>query len=216
MSRGMCWVFANGELPAPRAVFARIQPGDRLIAADGGARRLADAGLRPDLLVGDFDSLTPQEVDSLAWSGTEVRRYPPEKDETDLELAMLAAADGGARAVRVIAALGGRLDQTLANLALLGLPELEGLDVRLDDGREEVFLIRGRAVIEGQAGERVSLLPWAGPASGVTTHGLRYPLRGETLLQERSRGVSNVMEGERAQVQVDAGVLVCVHRYGGE
>jgi thiamine pyrophosphokinase len=204
-------VFANGILSDLNAAFSLIQPGDHLVAADGGALHLKAMGLRPHLLVGDLDSLPAEDVEVLRLAGVEVRRYPAEKDETDLELAILAALEVGCRELRIIAALGGRLDQTLGNIGLLALPELADLDVRLDDGQEEVLLIRGRAALRGQKGETVSLLPWGQAVEGITTTGLRYPLYGETLYPERSRGISNEMLGTHAQVSVERGVLICVH-----
>jgi thiamine pyrophosphokinase len=107
------------------------------------------------------------------------------------------------------------LDQTLGNLGLLLRPELDGLDVRLEDGREEAFLIRGSAEIQGRAGDIVSLLPWNDPAEGVTTHALRYPLRDETLYPDRTRGISNEMQGDTAQVSLRAGILLCIHTRKG-
>jgi thiamine pyrophosphokinase len=119
----------------------------------------------------------------------------------------------GAQTIRIMGALGGRLDMTLSNIFLLMLPELEHCDARLEDGLEEVFLIRpGQAgIVEGHPGDIVSLLPWGGPAEGIRTEGLEYPLRGETLLPERTRGLSNVMASTQAQVMLDRGLLVCIH-----
>jgi thiamine pyrophosphokinase len=209
-------IFANGELTDPLAARSLIEPGDFLVAADGGARRLAALGLKPGLVVGDLDSLSSDEVLALREAGSEVLQFPPEKDETDLELALLETVRRGYGQIFIAAALGGRLDQTLANVFLLALPELAGVDARLHDGREEAFLIRGVGEITGQAGEIVSLLPLFGPAEGIHTTGLRYPLRGETLLPERSRGISNELLGELAEVRLEKGILLCIHRLGGE
>ena len=204
-------IFANGSLPDLPAARALIHPGDFLLGVDGGSRHLARLGLRPHLLVGDLDSLSPQEVAELATAGVEVLRYPPEKDETDLELAIEIALRRGFRELVIVAALGGRVDQALANIFLLSLPGLEGVSARLDDGLDEVFLIRSRATLEGRAGEIVSLLPLGAPAHGITTQGLRYPLRGETLFPERSRGISNELLAEQAEISLVEGVLVCIH-----
>ena len=87
-----------------------------------------------------------------------------------------------------------------------------GVDLRLDDGLEEVFLIRACGQIEGLPGDLVSLLPLGAPAQGVTTRGLKYPLNGETLQMQRTRGISNVLLQPQAVVTLTAGCLVCVHR----
>ncbi len=208
-------IFVNGRLRSPKRLAALLRPDDWLVAVDGGLRHLRCLGLAPRLLIGDLDSVTEDEVRWAAENGAEVRRYPREKDETDLELALAAGLQTGSREILLAAALGGRLDQTLGNLGLLLRPDLDGLDVRLEDGREEVFLIRGRAEIQGRAGDIVSLLPWNGQAEGVATLALRYPLRGETLYPDRTRGISNEMQGDTAQVSLRAGILLCIHTRKG-
>ena len=204
-------IFANGLMEHGDAVRALIQPGDLLVAADGGARHITAMGLRPDLLVGDLDSLSSLEVDGYERAGVEILRYPPEKDETDLELAIGKALERGCEDLTIIAALGGRIDQTLGNIFLLALPELERVTMRLDDGRDELFLIRGSGEVRGNPGEIVSLLPLSGPVRGITTHGLRYPLNGESLYPERTRGISNELIAQEARIEVAEGTLICIH-----
>jgi len=204
-------LFVNGLISDLEAARALLQPGDFLIAVDGGARHLAAMGLLPNLLIGDLDSLSTAEIAALETAGVPIQRYPVEKDETDLELAIQAALQRGAIRLLLVGALGGRIDQTLANIFLLTSPLLAGVEARLDDGIEAVSVIRGRALIRGRAGDTLSLLPVGGPASGITTTGLRYPLHAETLFPDRSRGVSNEMLTDRAEINLDEGVLLCVH-----
>ena len=211
-------IFANGPQIDIEAVRALIRPEDYRIAADGGLHHLDRLGLLPDLLIGDLDSVESGEVEALEANQVRIERHPVHKNETDLELAVEAAVRAGCTSLLILGGLGGRLDMTLANIFLLRLPELAGLDARFDDGREEVFLIesgnthpREGRVIEGRAGDTVSLLPLDGPASGIHTSGLSYPLRGETLFAERSRGVSNVMVASQARVIVETGRLICIH-----
>ncbi|MEI8307842.1 MAG: thiamine diphosphokinase [Chloroflexales bacterium] len=186
---------------------------DLIIAADGGGNALYAAGVRPHLVVGDLDSLDPQAEAAFRRAGTEVRRFPAEKDETDLELALLLAVERGADQIDILGALGGRWDQGMANVAMLALPELVGLRVRLRDQEQEAFLVRDAAEIPGGAGDTVSLLPLSGAAHGITTRGLSYPLVAATLRYERSRGISNVITQPPAHVSVGEGLLLVVHHY---
>ncbi len=188
-----------------------LQPADYLVCVDGGLRHMHSLGLRPHLLIGDLDSISPAEVLELEREHVRIQRYPVDKDETDLELALLAALKEGYRTMRLVAALGGRLDQTLGNLFLLTLPELSGCDIRMEDGIEEAFIIRSREMILGQPGDVVSLLPLAGSVTGVVTQGLRYPLHAETLWFERTRGISNVLLENQASIEVASGVLLAIH-----
>jgi len=205
-------IFANGHLPDLEPARRLICPEDALIAADGGTQHILALGLLPSLVIGDLDSLAADNRRRLEGSSVEIRQYPRDKNETDLELALHSALDEGYRSILILAALGGRLDQSLGNLALLTDPSLAEVDVRLDDGIEEVFFVRKQADIQGRPGDTVSLLPWGSPAGGVTTEGLRWPLRGETLYPDKTRGVSNEMLGETASVTIQSGLLLVVHR----
>ncbi len=210
-------VFANGDLHDGPAVRQALQQGAGalVIAADGGARLALACGLTPHLVVGDMDSLSEEELADLRARGVAIQRVAAEKDETDLELALLAAAERGATWVRVLGAAGGRLDQTLANVLLLTLDALAGRDVRLVAGRQTLWLIGpGDHALDGAPDDTISLIPLGGDARGVRTEGLRYPLRGETLRFGPARGVSNIIAEAGARVALDEGTLVVVHTPG--
>jgi len=188
-----------------------IRSAELLIAADGGALPLLRAGIVPHIAIGDMDSIDAAGLAELEARGVELRRFAREKDETDLELALLHAAAAGADSIDVLGALGGRWDHTLANVALLALPELRGRRARLLADGQTLFLVRESAVLEGQRGNMVSLLPLAGDARGVTTRGLRYPLEDATLSYQRARGVSNVLLDPPGHVSLRDGLLLVVH-----
>lgn len=204
-------LFVNGDFPQPEKIIAQIQPRDVLIAVDGGLRHMTQHKLTPNLIIGDLDSADPAEVQRLQAQGVEVRRYPVDKDETDLELALNAALKLQPDLIWVVAALGDRIDQTLGNIFLLTRPELTHTDVRLVDGLREVLLIRASGTINGIPGQRVSLLPLNGPAQGIRTEGLAFPLNGETLYPERTRGISNRLTAPTAHVKLTGGLLLCIH-----
>jgi thiamine pyrophosphokinase len=203
-------IFANGDFPDSMAHRGLLRSDDLIVAADGGAVHACAAGVTPHVVVGDLDSLEPSLRAELEVAGTRFLLHAAAKDETDLELALLYAAQQGAEEIIVLAALGGRLDQTVANLLLLAHPELTGVGVRIVEGEQTAFLIRDQAVVQGHPGDTVSLIPLGGDARGVTTDGLRWPLHDETLRFGPARGVSNVLLGRQARVRVRVGVLLCV------
>jgi thiamine pyrophosphokinase len=205
-------VIANGMLSDPAAARALIQPGDRVIAADGGAAHCLALGLVPDLVVGDFDSLSAADLERLQALGARLEKYPARKDETDLELALRIACAGGAQPVLVLGALGSRWDMSLANILLLAHPDFRSTRLTLVDGPVEISLAQPGAdcIISGAAGDTVSLIPLQGDAHGVVTDGLEYPLLDETLQYAATRGVSNVLLGTRARVGLKSGLLLCV------
>ncbi|HLO34801.1 MAG TPA: thiamine diphosphokinase, partial [Candidatus Deferrimicrobium sp.] len=165
-----------------------------------------------DLWVGDGDSIGEDELAGLVAAGVPLRRSPVDKDESDAELAVLAALDAGARRVTILGALGGdRIDHGLANVWLLGHPRLAGCDVRLLDAAARIRLVGpGRTDLGGRVGDLVSILPFAGDAAGLVTEGLRYPLRGERLPSGPSRGLSNVRDGDDASVTIGSGRILVV------
>ena len=191
-----------------------IRSADLLIAADGGALPLLRAGIVPHVAIGDMDSIDVVGLAELEARGVALRRFAREKDETDLELALLYAAAAGADSIDILGALGGRWDHTLANVALLALPELHGLGARLLADGQTLYLVREAAVLEGQRGDTVSLLPLSGDAHGVTTRGLQYPLDDATLSYERARGVSNVLLDPPGHVSLREGLLLVVQHAG--
>ena len=194
---------------------AQIRAADLLIAADGGALPLMRLGVPPRLVIGDLDSLDAASQSILQAQGVELRRSPRAKDETDLELALLHAAAASADPIDILGALGGRWDHTLANVALLALPELRGRRVRLLADDQELFLVRDVATIDGRRGDTVSLLPLTPVAHGVTTHGMLYPLDDATLRFERARGISNVLLEPPGRVSLRDGLLLVVHHDDG-
>jgi thiamine pyrophosphokinase len=192
-----------------------IRWADMTLAADGGACPLLDAGILPHAVIGDLDSLDQARLDALNQQGVEIRAYPRAKDETDLELALLLAVERGATQIDILGALGGRWDHTLANVALLAHPALSNCRVRLLADRQELFLVRDVATIEGRVGDTVSLLPLTGNAGGVTTRGLLYPLKDATLRFDQARGVSNVLIEPPCEVALREGILLVVHHDDG-
>ena len=205
-------IFANGELPDLKKVRPLLLPDDYIICADGGTRHALALNLKPDLVIGDMDSIQKNQWQKLQKSGISVELFSRDKNETDLELAITRAVEMNPEQIIIVAALGGRLDQTLGNITLLANPQLSAFDIRLDDGMEEIFLCRDQVQVHGRSGDIVSLIPWQGDASGVTTKDLKWRLDQETLYPDRTRGISNEMTGDTASVSIGSGLLLIVHR----
>lgn len=204
-------LFANGELPKPQLVLKQLTHDDFLVAVDGGLRYLTQLKLQPDLIIGDLDSVIETDLQPFRDQGIQLEKHPVAKDETDLEIALHAVKRQGFKDILVVAALGGRLDQTLANIFLLTQPELAEIDIRLIDGIREVFLIKDYAHITGREGERISLLPLQQSVTGIYTTGLEFPLNNETLFPYKSRGISNRLTDSHASIKVENGILLCIH-----
>ena len=204
-------IFANGQIPHFELASQLLRPDDFLLAADGGARHIMSLGLMPNLVIGDMDSLTEDDLYELGNNDVKTLQYPEDKDETDLELALLYAAELQPTSILIVAALGDRLDQTIGNISLLTDIQFSTLDIRLDDGVDEVFFCRNQVEVKGRSGDVVSLIPWGGDVAGVTTNGLQWPLLGETLFSYKTRGVSNQMISDAASIKIQSGLLLVTH-----
>lgn len=209
---GTTVVVVTGGDPLDRSLLPPLPAGALVVAADSGVDRAHELGLRVDVAVGDFDSASAAALDRAMADGATIERHPPAKDATDLELALDAARRHAPDAARVVVlgGHGGRLDHLLANVLLLASPLLRGVEAVAQMGRSRVTAIHHRAELLGRAGDLVTLLPVGGPACGVVTEGLAYPLRDEDLLPGTSRGVSNVLEGGRATVTLRSGTLLAI------
>jgi len=207
-------VVSGGEPPDPRAALA-VPLGAPVVAADRGLEHALALGLEVTVAVGDFDSASAEVVAAAEASGTRVVRHPADKDATDLELALDSAVALAPARILVIASEGGRLDHQLATLLLLGSERYAGAQVDAFVGGSRVHVVRGERSLKGSPGELVTLVPLHGPAEGVTTEGLVFPLRGETLDAGSTRGVSNVFAAETARISVGRGVLLAIRPPGG-
>ena len=205
-------IFANGELNNPQQTNQWISAEDLLIAADGGSRHCLALGLTPKVIIGDFDSLETELLEKFKSLGSQVIRHPARKDFTDLELALRYACEQGVEDILVLGALGARWDQTLANLLLPTHPDLASAKIRLIDGRQEIRLIRPgeRLQVHGNPGDTVSLIPLNEHVNGVRTQGLEYPLIDEALYFGATRGVSNALLDDKAEIFIQAGLLLCI------
>jgi thiamine pyrophosphokinase len=218
-------IVADGDIRSGAALHEAVrqarEDGDTdesvlVIAADGGAMKAEQVGLTPTVVVGDGDSLDPHVAESLARAGAEVIVYPVDKDESDTELAVREALARGARSVLILGWLGGmRQEHSIANLMLLTLPALAGLDAALIDGPTTIRAMgmTGPDVmkLDGVPGDYISLLPLTEEVHGVTTTGLRFPLADATLSQGGTRGLSNEMLTTQSEVRTSSGRLAVIH-----
>ena len=187
-----------------------------VVAADGGALRAEQLSLRPDVVVGDGDSLPAERAAEMRRKGVEVIVHPVAKDESDTELAVREAVARDATSIVLLGAFGGdRLEHSVANLLLLTLADVHGRDICLVDGPSTVRVIG----VDGPAGLRlsgsptdfVSLLPLTEAVEGVSTVGLRFALADERLTQGPARGLSNELIEDEAWVHTRAGRLAVIH-----
>lgn len=209
-------IFLGGDLGIPHRLSRYLDNATTIIAVDHGADHCHRLDLTPDLLLGDLDSISPATLAHYQTLGVEIERHPRRKDATDLELALDRVAGESHDSVLLLAALGGRWDMSLGNVLTAARPAYRDLRLTLIGSDCTLHILHpGRALrLTGAVGERVSLLPAHGNASGITLTGFEYPLQNATLDAGSSRGISNVMVAPEATVSLTLGTLICVHLHG--
>ena len=201
-------IFLNGAPDSERLVQAVAGRADLVVAADGGASYALAAGIVPDLIVGDMDSLGEDLARDAERRGAEVERHPARKDKMDGHIAVLAAGERGATAADFVCATGKQPGAVFAVPHILLAAERIGMrsTVVADWGRMFV-LEAGLRVVGGAAGDSVSIFPLSGPATGVTLEGMAYPLQNANLQPGDTLGFHNELLGTEAKVSVESGVL---------
>jgi thiamine pyrophosphokinase len=210
-------VLSNGHIDDPAVIRQRLAGWHDalIIGADAGSLHAAALGLKLDLLIGDFDSLDAESRIAFETQGVEVKLSPAEKDETDLELALLEATQRGASYIVVLGAGGGRLDMMLASVMLLAHPALTDIRTEIWLDHQTAWCIHPPGGnVHGQRGDTISLIPVGGSAIGITTDNLQYPLNHETLTVGPARGISNVMDTDTAHITLQSGFLLIIHTPG--
>ena len=207
-------VFVNGDIADYGALSRWLRADDYRIAADGGARHLEALGLTPDMIVGDLDSIDPSLLAQLRGQGAAVEKHPAAKDATDLELALERAVRDGAREILLFGAVGGRLDQTFANLLILAQQNWT-VPLAIVEGDQLARVLRGRqsVTLTGPTGGYISAVALSEEVTGVTYQGLEYPLENATLRLGSTRGVSNTLASSPAQISIESGILLVTQQF---
>ena len=208
-------ILVNGELNSPGVLRRRIRAEtfDLVLGADRGARYAKTLNVTLDAVIGDLDSLPDSARQSIG--NVEFISYPSGKNETDLELALLYAKEQGAERIVIIGAMGGRMDMTIGNIMLITNTSFSSCRIEVWHGEQTGWVIKPPGEdISGRLGDTFSFIPLGGNASGITTEGLAYPLKGAELPSGSVRGISNLLEKSSAHVKLLNGLLLAVHTPG--
>lgn len=208
--RGRAVIFSNGEYGDPAGIKQRLRSDDYLVCADGALAEMAALGLRPALLVGDFDSVEPALLAQARAEGVEVVTSPHDQDYTDTELALTQALARGYRQILLVGAWGGRPDHALANLFLVAPFAQQAYDISLTDGCWDIYMVAEGLVLNNCLHKTVSLLALTPQTRGVFTQGLRWPLADSSLSWGQGLGISNVAVVPRVEIKVGEGLLLVI------
>ena len=188
---------------------------DQIIAADSGLNWAYRLGLKPDQMMGDFDSVEPEVLQYYQQLNIPSEVFPARKDFTDSELALWAAMDQSKAGdeIWILGGIGNRMDHTLANIFLLYEPMKKGIRACLMDGLNEIRLLAAPCEVTVERREEqqyLSILPFLGDAEGIDLEGVAYPLQNFTLQMGKCIGVSNEIEADQAVIRMRKGYLLVI------
>ncbi len=204
-------LFANGLICHPDRLQPWVRPGDYLVGVNGGTRHCLAMGHRPDVIIGDLDSLDPDLQTESREQAVPILQFPARKAHTDLDLAMGHVVETGIQAAVLLGLWGGRLDQSVANLLLLANYR-DRLDITMVTEDETAQLLgSGQALtVTNRAGAIASILPLSAQVEGVTLVGMEYPLENALLPFGTTLGISNVIRRPQASVSIRRGLLLVI------
>ncbi len=201
-------IIANGDVSGLEGLLSRCSKDVYIICADGAARYLVAIGLVPNLLVGDFDSIAPEDLEWMKERNVNLRQFPVQKDSTDSELALEYALALKPHCITLLGGIGSRWDHSLSNILFLDRLRRQGIKARLINETGQLTITDSRLEIEGEPGEIVSIIPLSELAEGVTLKGLEYPLTNHDIPRGSSLGISNRLLEHRGLITLKKGVLL--------
>lgn len=198
----------NGSVNT-KYLYSNISKNDFLIAVDGGANKLIKTKFKPDLIIGDMDSISKNALKKF--KGVELQKFPREKDQIDLELAINYCIKNRFKEIIILGALGNRADMTLTNIFLLTqIPKK--INAKIIHENQEIFLIqKDNFSINGIPGETISLLPLNGDVKGLTLKGFKYEIKNYNLRFGIGIGLSNEFKKKKVSISFKNGLLLCTH-----
>lgn len=204
-------IFLHGDKPSKKVVTENVKKSDRIICADGGTMHAVSCGLKPDVYVGDLDSISPALYKKSKKEKIEWHIYDKEKNYTDSELAIEYAIKKGFRKILIFGLFGSRLDHMIANLSLFAEKIIEGVQIKAIVEEQHIYFCNYKLVLSGKIGDYLSLLPLKDDVKGVTTKGLKWRLYNDTLYFGKTLGISNEFIEKKVEVQVSKGILMVIH-----
>ena len=187
---------------------------DYIIGGDGGCNHLFKMNILPNYIIGDLDSINKDLISYYENKNIILKKYPSHKDATDGEMCVHLAKELKASSIDFIAALGGRIDHTLANIGLLNYAKDMDIIPRIITDEEEIYIIRNEEkVISGKKGDTISIVAIEKDARGVTLKDLEYPLNNAKLGHLSSLGISNVMLKDECRIKIEDGCALIIRNY---
>jgi len=203
-------IISNGRMKNKKFYQKFIKKTDYIVCVDGGSNHAKKLNIVPDVIVGDLDSLDEPTQHFFLKKCVEIIRYNRDKDKTDMQIAMEHVINLGFKDVLILCVFGDRLDHVLANVFLLQMLTERGINSKIIDEYNEIFLIKFFGEIHGKVGDIVSLIPLTQEVTNIKTKGLKFELNGEKLKFYDTLGISNILTKNIATVKFEKGNLLII------
>jgi len=202
----------NGEFDTEPADYKRMfnEIEGSYIAADGGALLLKKLNIKPDLIIGDLDSLNQSTLADFKKNNIKIKKYSSDKNETDGELAVNYCINNNYDKIILTFALGGRCDQQLANVFLLEYAQENGINAIIKEGEKEIGLVNKEKIIKNKIDWGLSLIPIDSKVEDVNISGCKYNLSSYNLKRSKSRGISNLITNKKVKISHGKGNLLYI------
>ena len=203
-----CVIIANGDVEYTSDIIKIIKNAQMIISADGGARHLRTLNISPHVMIGDFDSISPDNYSFFKKKQIKILNFPLKKNHTDTELCVSYALENKASDITLLGVTGSRLDHTLANIFLLKKLAKLNIEARIINKHNEIFIVTDFIELKGNPRELLSIIPVTQNVTGVTLTGLEYPLKNASMQMGDSLGISNVFKESVVSISIKKGVLI--------
>lgn len=202
-------IVAHGYF-SPESLNREINDADLVICSDGGSIYAKELDIAPNVIIGDMDSISKEVLDYFKSKGTKHLIYPKDKDFTDTEICIDYAIEQGANTISIVSGIGSRIDHSLINIGLLNKIINNNVFGYIATDESYIYLCNNKIQLNGEIGDTLSLIPLTSTVEGITTYGLKYPLKDGVISIGQSLGVSNEFVDKSCIVEVKKGTLIVI------
>lgn len=204
-------IVTGGKKPSKKLLDSYIENGDLIIGADKGSEYLYDYEITPNVILGDFDSISEEKLKKIKEKQVEIIKFPPEKDYTDTEIAIMEAMKRGADTIYLFGGLGTRADHSLGNIGLLLTTKNKGARLLIVDDHNKMYLADKNMSLNGSQGEIISFHALSDVVKGFEIRGAKYNLNSYDMHLLDPRAVCNEFIDTPINIKYESGELLIIH-----
>lgn len=204
-------IVSGGDPPSGELLNKYLKESDFIIAADKGSEYLYEYNIIPNLILGDFDSAKKEILDELKTKVKEILQFPPEKDYTDTEIALMEAVKRGAKKIYLLGAIGSRMDHTLGNIGLLLTAKKKGIILEIIDDNNRIYLAQNKMKLLGNPGENISFHALCDNVINFEIKGAKYNLESYDMSLLDPRAICNEFVDSPIEISYEKGELLIIH-----